>query len=126
MSVELKVKYKSLAEEARIIRKEENKLRNMILWAKANSNDFEELAKMRSKRASLSDHRKKDVRNENRATQLARAFLSGVPYISVEQKRNESKEYHFQTQILKRVLTMANKYGDKQYDMSDVKLWINA
>lgn len=125
MSIELKIKSKSLSEEAKIIRKEENIIRNQVIWLQDNSsNDTALIDKLRYKRASLTDHRKYDVRNENRATYLARAFLNGDEYSSVEQKRSPHKEHNFQLLILKRVLTMINKYGNKIYDMNDIKAWL--
>jgi hypothetical protein len=126
MSIELKIKSKSLAEEAKIIRKEENIIRNQVVWLQGNSSsDILLINKLRDKRASLTDHRKYDVRNENRATYLARAFLNGDEYSSVEQKRNPSKEFNFHLLVLKRVLTMVNKYGSKVYDMSDIRTWLS-
>ena len=60
---------------------------------------------------SLSKHRKWDVRNENRATFLARAYIEGVTYSSVEQKRKPENEYKFNAFIIPRVAAMVAKYG---------------
>jgi hypothetical protein len=62
-----RVKINSLAEEARIIRKEEKR---------CGSRD--------SDRGSLRFHRTGIVRSEQRATLLAYAFMRGVPYSAVE------------------------------------------
>ena len=118
MSVELKIKSKHLSQEARIIRFEEYKLLKQFHWAKkkhydSGSNDeycyFDDYSWC--KWYSLSKHRKWDVRNENRATFLARAYIAGIPYNQVEQKRKEENEYIFKTHILPRVTSMVAKYG---------------
>jgi hypothetical protein len=70
--------------------------------------------------ASLNRHRKWDVRNENRATFIARAYLSGIPYNQVEQKRKPENEYTFQWHILPRVASMIAKYGAKKIQK---KIW---
>jgi hypothetical protein len=43
---------------------------------------------------------KNEVRNENRATFLARAYIAGVPYKILEQKRKPNKELMFRKNIL--------------------------
>ena len=128
MSIELKIKSKHLSEEAKIIRFEERKLLKGIdyrrkqhkeagnnteykVWDDKNWRDY----------YSLRTHRKRDVRNENRATFLARAYIAGVPYNSVEQKRKEDKEHLFIHIILPRVFAMVVKYdkledGDWEWD----------
>lgn len=121
MSVELKIKSKHLSEEARIIRFEEHKLFKQYQWALNNyrasgNNDmyprWDDKAFMAYE--SLNRHRRYDVRNENRATFLARAYIAGVPYNTVEQKRKPENEHLFQTQILPRVFAMVAKYGKKE------------
>lgn len=113
MSVELKIKAKHLALEPSIIRKEEKKLLKQIKWWKAQlPNDEDKIYSLHSKRVSLSNHRKWDVRNEARATQLARAFLKQVPYRTVEQKSRH--DYNFRVYILPRVFAMVAKYGPKK------------
>lgn len=69
MSLELTIKAKSLAEEARIIRKAEA---------------FEKKQRNTSAVNSLNVHRTQVVRPEARATHLARAMLNGMPYRYVE------------------------------------------
>ena len=116
MSVELKIKSKHLSEEARIIRFEERKLFKQFEWAKTKhyetgSNDeyytFNDPAWCKWR--SLSNHRKWEVRNENRATFLARAYLAGKSYKSVENKCNDTSV--LRAYILPRVYEMVNKYG---------------
>ena len=65
---------------------------------------------------SLNNHRKWDVRNENRATFLARAYLEGTTYSSVEQKRKPENEYKFNTFIIPRVVAMVAKYGKNKME----------
>ena len=121
MSVELKIKSKHLSEEARIIRFEERKLFKQYQWAlnnyrAAGNNDmyprWNDKAFMSY--ASLNHHRRWGVRNENRATFLARAYIAGVTYNTVEHKRKPENEHVFQTQILQRVFAMVVKYGKRE------------
>lgn len=94
----LKVKIKSLAEEARIIRKEELRARG-----------YDEL------REQLYLHRIHDVRDESRATQLAYAYLRGREYGACEHAVGESFwESHDGQRIWKRVLVMVAKYRDPE------------
>jgi hypothetical protein len=118
MSIELKIKSKHLSEEAKIIRFEEHKQLKQYQWAlkkyiETGSNDmfprWNNTAFMTY--VSLNHHRKWDVRNENRATFLARAYIAGVPYNTAEQKRNADNEHVFFNDILPRVASMVAKYG---------------
>ena len=81
--IEMKVKIKSLAEEARIIRHEEKK-----------TTGFRYLR--------LRQHRIWDVRRESRATQIAYACMRGVPYDAVEP--NSRKDWNW-----KEVVSRAKK-----------------
>ena len=131
MSIELKIKSKHLSEEARIIRFEEKKLLKGYRWEinqhKAVGHN-EPLNPYKSlnyiKFESLYNHRRYDVRNENRATFLARAYLDGKTYSSVEQKRSEDQEYVFFQKVLPRVLTMVKKYGKTDTTMEEIKIWL--
>lgn len=82
--VYLKVKIKSLAEEAKIIRKEESK------------NKFF--------RETLAAHRKGVVRSEARAAQLAYSFLRGRNYSELEAKTHHKPDWE-------RVKKLVDKYG---------------
>lgn len=131
MSVELKIKSKHLSEEARIIRFEEHKLKKRVDYNKrkhkeAGHNDSYEHWKDidHNKWSSLNHHRRWDVRNENRATFLARAYIAGIPYNLVEQKRKD--EMLFVYCILPRVFSMVVKYGkcedgDREWDKQKSK-----
>lgn len=118
MSIELKIKSKHLSVEAQIIRYEERKLKKQIRWCitehkatGANDNLMLHNIIQFKQYSSLNHHRRWDVRNENRATFLARSYLAGKSYSSVEQKRKPENEYTFYTYILPRVVAMVAKYG---------------
>lgn len=120
MSLELKVKSKHLSEEARIIRFEEHKLKRQKIWLKEHQKDNSEIA---AQWQSLNDHRRWDVRNENRATFLARAYIAGKSYAAVEQYRKPEREFDFNTYIIPRVVAMVNKYGTRIADRKDIAKW---
>jgi len=125
MSIELKIKSKSLAAEATIIRNEERKLKYQVWWLREHEQDA---TQVHGTRMSLNTHRRWDVRNENRATYLARAYIKQVPYNVVEQKRKPENEYTFKAYIVPKVLGMVNKYGKKNNTtipatVEDVKAW---
>ena len=95
MSIELKIKSKHLALEPAIIRKEEDKVKKQIKHYKmyhqisadgtfASYKEHPELTDLWLRYGNLVSHRKWEVRNEARATYLARAFIKGVPYNVVE------------------------------------------
>lgn len=117
MSIELKIKFKHLALEPAIIRKEEYNLLRQIAWYKQHYqikdiSGFKEALKISYKYQSLQQHRTVVVRNEARATHLARAFISGKAYNSVEKTRKDEKL--FQNHILPKVFSMVMKYGNEQ------------
>jgi hypothetical protein len=122
MSVELKIKAKSLDAEAKIIRKEELKLKKQMSWARNNQKAEEEGTFYRKYR-SVQSHRTWNVRNEARATHLARAFIAGMPYRYIENKRIDDRL--FDTYIVPRIHSMVVKYGHPRYTVEDVKNWVN-
>jgi len=106
MSVELKIKSKHLSEEARIIRFEEHKFRKQVDWLKTHQQTYD---KEHATMMSLKQHRRWDVRNENRATFLARTYLAGKDYKTVEHKCNDLVV--LRCYIFPRLCEMVNKYG---------------
>ena len=106
MSVELKIKSKHLSEEARIIRFEERKFRKQVDWLKTHQQTYD---KEHATMMSLKQHRRWDVRNENRATFLARTYLAGKDYKTVEHKCNDLVV--LRCYIFPRLCEMVNKYG---------------
>lgn len=73
--IPLKVKIKSLAVEARIIKREEGKTKDPQL------------------KNSLRFHRTYDVRKEARSAHLAYAFLKGFEYAQIESRCNEKPDF---------------------------------
>lgn len=102
--VYLRVKIRSLAEEARIIRKEE---RRFPKGSRNNEVYF-----------GLHTHRTYDVRNEARHALLAYAFLRHRPYRTVEPKCHTEP-------LWDRVWTLIKKYGHTQ-DRNPFNEWRTA
>ena len=120
MSIKLKIKSKHLALEAGVIRFEEQKLKRQIEWLKIHQQDE---AKFRGEWNSLNSHRRFEVRNEARATYLARAYIEGRKYETIE---NNIKDLGtFKTYILPRVVSMVIRYKlgkiEKYMKPDDVK-----
>ena len=120
MSIELKIKSKHLSEESKIIRFEENKLKRQAAWLREHQMDDNSVHR---DFLNLKKHRRWDVRNENRATFLARAFLDNKPYSFVERTRKTENEYTFLAFVVPRVLTMVNKYGSVQVTKQEILDW---
>ncbi len=87
-TIYLKIKLKNLADEAKVIRHEEHKVRG-------------------DKKKALQDHRKGIVRTCARSTLLAYAFLRGVPYDKVEPFARTKPD-------MKDIQRMVRKYGTPQ------------
>jgi hypothetical protein len=119
MSIKLKIKSKHLALEAGVIRFEEQKLKRQIEWAKHRP----EYTNLCIDWDSLNSHRRFEVRNESRATYLARAYIEGREYQSVEKSRKEETVYH--VYIVPRIVSMVIKYKlgkmEKYMKPDDVK-----
>lgn len=77
---ELRVKIKSLAEEARIIRREERGCGD----SRSRCRDQERAARIEQTRCSLREHRTGVVRLESRYSQLAYALLRGRTFRETE------------------------------------------
>jgi hypothetical protein len=95
----LKVKAKSLAAEARIIRKEEYKKLRHLKVCQYEHQDYD--------KGWWRWHRG-IVRAEARATNIARAFLRGVPYDRVEPNARDTVE---QSVAMSRAKDIIAKYG---------------
>lgn len=115
MCIELKIKSKHLALEPAIIKHEEAKLKRRINHHR--SDDKTSTITLGWKLDSLVRHRKMDVRNESRATHLARTYLAGKPYAHAELKRNDDNFY--QLYIVPRVVAMVTKYGNRDQKKID-------
>jgi len=122
MSVELKVKVKSLAAEATIIRQEELKAKKSARWCREHQLS-EQTAHYERNRASLYEHRIDIVRFECRAAELARAFIKGTPYRKVE-RSTRSGDY-IMGRLHGRIQKLVNKYHDKAITPSMIQQWMN-
>lgn len=103
--IKLKIKTISLADESRTIKRLEKGCEN--------ENGFN----------PIYSHRVKEVRNEARATHLARAFMSGKTYKSIEPSRKYCKERAF-AKIKARLYKIANKYSNAS--RNDIDKWLLA
>lgn len=120
MSIELKIKSKHLALEAGVIRFEEQKLKKQIRWF---CDKHMPHSQVEYKLNQISSHRKWDVRNENRATFLARAYIAGRPYITVE--RSVKDQAVLECYIIPRIVAMVQRYHSRKTTTEDIKNWIN-
>lgn len=116
---ELRIKIKSLAAEAQIIRSDERKVlkraRSIEARTEPASRDPKATASLRDTHHSLRLHRVHDVRNEARASLLAYAYLRGMPYAKVETppRMNVSdwKDRRRFTPVEGRIVDLVAKYG---------------
>jgi hypothetical protein len=133
MSVKLKIKSKHLALEPAIIRTEENKLKRKIRWARLHQQNEEEMSAICSLN-SFCSHRRFEVRNEARATYLARAYIEGRIYKTVELSCKDTGT--FKGYILPRIVSMVIKYklgkmekfmkpDDVKAVRDEIKAWCN-
>ncbi len=107
----LKVKIKSLADEAKIIRHEEKK------WGPRRERSFEHMLL----HDSLRDHRRLDVRSEARAAHLAYAYLKGRDYIQVENHLRDPNDSKHMV-IWHEVSRLVKKYGTHE-DRVSYEYW---
>lgn len=127
ISIELKVKNKSLAAEARIIRREEDKLKAWELRHRSRRHDFKSKTvkddrgvehtkvsggwdsksdELHNKRMQLAAHRRVLVRQERRAAHLAFCFLKGTDYLKVESSAKSRPDWG-------KIERLAKRYGDQ-------------
>lgn len=113
----LKIKLKSLAAEARIIRQEEMKAR------------FSKRPEVQDLRAQMHEHRVKDIREEARATLLAYSFIRGKKYRDIEGRSNwGNMEVTVRGQWdnrMERIRAMVAKYGQLR-GTHDIDFWLGA
>lgn len=118
MSIELKIKSKSLAVEASYIRREEARLLLSARWNK-KAQQAKEAATYYKTFNNLRSHRKQLVRDEARATFLARAFIKGVPFKVVESGTLPSHNHD----LLSRVVSMVRRYGGQTITIQTLEEW---
>lgn len=119
MCIELKIKSKHLALEPSIIRTEEQKLKKQMRYHR--SDDSTSTYTLESKLNSLVNHRKVNVRNEARATFLARAYIAGKPYTYAEKTRGD--DAMFQCYIVPRILAMVQRYHSRKITSEMICEW---
>lgn len=111
----LKVKIKSLAAEARIIRLEETKaiLKGHQSEARKKYRDDTLYGLLRGHRVfEYKDGRRSDLRTEQRSALLAYGYLRGREYKAVETPRKKTSHgYTLNAPDWKRVLELVNKFG---------------
>lgn len=121
MSIELKIKSKHLASEAKIIRKEEQRLNNIIINSiKRGENNEKKIEDLRRMQCSIADHRKSVVRDVRRSTHLAYNYLRGNSYKSVENTSRTNPN-------LKEIVRMVTKYSDNnKLEVTDkINEWVH-
>jgi len=102
----VKIKIKSLAEEARIIRMEERKLKGRLPPEERHRIQY------------LSLHRKVQVRKAARLSQLAYGFLRGVPYRTIEPITRLSNALTPSDML--EISKMVNRYGKAGGSLNDL------
>lgn len=122
MSIELKIKAKTLAEEARIIRLEKKKLKARA--RKAAKHNYTKHANRQWNQLNLLHvHDINTVRLEARATHLARAYIKDTPYLKVEQSCKQPT--YRNTYVIPKAARMIQKYHDNKVTTEHVNNWIN-
>lgn len=121
MSVELKVKSKTLEAESKIIREEVAKSKRSYQYHK-NKQDFRKAKAANFRTERLAQHRRTVVRWEAHATFIARSFLEGRKYSDHSPKRG-NRGWHTPGQYtFSRVYEMVAKYGNMSYKEAQDKV----
>lgn len=102
----LKIKLRSLMDEARLIRREERKAFERGTEAS------------RSVGMLMVEHRKTVIRSAARNTVLAYGFLRGLQYRDIEAKAHSAPDW-------KDVLRMIRSYGDRYVSEQEFESWKN-
>lgn len=120
MKSHLKIKIKSLAAEAGIIRHEERLVLGHARHVRGRQGDEDRLDGLFTEYQSLREHRIKDVRGEARAACLAYALLREKPYARTEPAGSSPAP-------VGRVIDLISKYGrlDKAAASTKAKAWLD-
>lgn len=118
-TTQLKVKIKSLAAEAAIIRKEENKLKRSFKWGQAHQKPSSELSTIQHLRQDLHVHRTIDVRIESRSALLAYAYLRNKTYLATEASK------YIPDSVVLRVSQIVRKFGTDEVTPTTIRAWID-
>ncbi len=114
----LKVKVKSLAAEARIIRHATHKAKRRVRWMKEHGDEAEHL-EAEEVRDTLIRHRCVEVRSEARHSLLAYGFLRGTQYQVMERTCHQGPDWE-------RVARLVGSFGGKgtktRFD-NELKAW---
>lgn len=121
--IKLRIKRKSLAAEARIIKNEETALKFRTEFLRTRQAAEEVTAPLLNLRMDLREHRKAVVSFEARASHLANAYLRGQKYNTVE-KAFHSKfwrnAFYTRKKLLMRTAEIVAKYtSDESYYLSN-------
>lgn len=103
----LKLKLKNLFDETRMIQDYEEKLKRSLERLAVDSASY---VHNRALLNQMIEHRRTDIRDEVRATLLAYGYIRGLPYSSIEERRNPEPSYKLMNRV-QRVYRMASKYG---------------
>lgn len=118
----LKVKIKSLAAEAGIIRFEERRVKAWRRRATARQAPAERIESLGVELAGLHNHRTREVRKEQRAALLAYAYLRRRPYAVVEPPASVGIDLH-------RIAQLVTRYGGEapvEKAKAAVEAWLKA
>lgn len=127
----MKVRIKELAQEAKFIRFEENKIKSkqkIVTWCYAWGKPRVEPDDISQDFLKLRSHRTHEVREAARAAQLAYGFLRGIPYLEIESKRKPEKEWLFKNRITPEIKRLAKKFGCLNYKETydeEVDKWLD-
>jgi adenylate cyclase class IV len=127
MSIELKVKAINLADEARTIKRFEQKFlgqarkANCLFYMADNDSERQEELRVRRAKAAagfekLRHHRVTVVRKEARATNIARAFIKGLSYDEVERNPHTVPDWIAVTRMI-------NSYGSPELAIRFSEAW---
>lgn len=121
MSIELKVKHKTLATEAQFIRKEERKQLGYSRYCRTTNEldwnlPYAQYLKLR-------DHRTQVVRPEARLTGIARGYLRGRSYSEIEIPKGPNR---LSQDDCERITKMIQKYGGTDATRKGIEKWVDA
>lgn len=115
----LKIKLKNLREEVALIRSHEERLKiHMMCWREESPASVHAREMINQMRA----HRRRDIREEARATLLAYGYIRGLAYAQIEQ--NPRHEYYMTVQArVDRVAKMVQKYSAMGWNPQDIVIF---
>jgi hypothetical protein len=127
----MRVRVKELAQEARYIRLEENRLKSkgkIIMPYYGNyENKYRRFDSDKNSQdfLKLQSHRTNEVRNASRAIQLTYGFMRNVPYKRIESNSKPPSGYweiQNWNKLVKEVKRLATKFGYQNFD-DEIENW---